>query len=144
MKHETSDTATEQNDNERRKRSDKSKPARVLTNAICTVSRLPVGGVEAAAAGSGGGGGGLMGGAVSHFFQSSSSALLSVAGGGAHHRTSCEQTRAKIRTVFEALRANPKVTVQRLDGILSSIPKVRHFQIYSGTFNSFNGEGLLR
>ncbi|RZF47779.1 hypothetical protein LSTR_LSTR006043 [Laodelphax striatellus] len=64
-----------------------------------------------------------MGGAVSHFFQSSSSALLSVAGGGAHHRTSCEQTRAKIRTVFEALRANPKVTVQRLDGILSSIPK---------------------
>ncbi|XP_075233937.1 uncharacterized protein LOC142331757 [Lycorma delicatula] len=59
-----------------------------------------------------------MGGAVSHFFQSGS-ALLSAG----NHRGCTDQTRSKIKTVFEALRANPKVTVQRLEGLLSCIPK---------------------
>ncbi|XP_014288730.1 ankyrin-1 [Halyomorpha halys] len=59
-----------------------------------------------------------MGGTVSHFFQSGS-ALLSAG----NHRGCSEQTRAKIRTVFDALRANPKVTAHRLDGLLSQIPK---------------------
>lgn len=59
-----------------------------------------------------------MGGALSHFFQSGS-ALLS-----ANHRGCSDQTRSKIRVVFDALRANPRVTCQRLQGLLSQIPKV--------------------
>ncbi|CAH0387034.1 unnamed protein product [Bemisia tabaci] len=58
-----------------------------------------------------------MGGALSHFFQSGS-ALLS-----ANHRGCSDQTRSKIRVVFDALRANPRVTCQRLQGLLSQIPK---------------------
>ncbi|CAB3384699.1 Hypothetical predicted protein [Cloeon dipterum] len=60
----------------------------------------------------------IMGGALSHFFQSGS-ALLSTG----NHRGVSESTRKHIRTVFDALSANPKVTVQRLDGILSQIQK---------------------
>ncbi|XP_040583761.1 uncharacterized protein [Lepeophtheirus salmonis] len=59
-----------------------------------------------------------MGGALSHFFQSGH-ALLSYS----HNRAVSEQTRRNIRIVFDALRANPKVTVQRLDGLLSTIPR---------------------
>jgi hypothetical protein len=33
------------------------------------------------------------------------------------------QTRRNVRIVFDALCANPKVTVQRLDGLLSAIPR---------------------
>ncbi|CAB4061078.1 unnamed protein product [Lepeophtheirus salmonis] len=61
---------------------------------------------------------GIMGGALSHFFQSGH-ALLSYS----HNRAVSEQTRRNIRIVFDALRANPKVTVQRLDGLLSTIPR---------------------
>jgi hypothetical protein len=60
-----------------------------------------------------------MGGTISHFFQSGS-ALLSAG----NHRSCSEQTRAKVRTVFDALRANPRVTAHRLEGLLSQIPKV--------------------
>jgi len=59
-----------------------------------------------------------MGRAVSRFFQSGT-ALLSVG----NHRGVSEETRKRIRTVFDAIRANPRVTVQRLEGILSQIPK---------------------
>ncbi|XP_039294369.1 ankyrin-1 [Nilaparvata lugens] len=60
------------------------------------------------------------GGWVSHLFQSVAGVG---SGGGGRGRPPSDQTRAKLTTVTEALRANPKVTVQRLDGILSSIPK---------------------
>ncbi len=59
-----------------------------------------------------------MGGALSHFFQSGHALLSS-----GHNRTVSDQTRRHIRTVFDALRANPKVTVARLDGLLSTIPR---------------------
>ena len=59
-----------------------------------------------------------MGGALSNFFQSGS-ALLSAG----NHRGVSEQTRSKVRIIFDALRANPRVTVQRLEGLLSQIPK---------------------
>lgn len=60
-----------------------------------------------------------MGGAVSHFFQSGSALLTA-----GNHRGCSDATRARVRTVFDALRANPRVTVQRLEGLLSQIPKV--------------------
>ncbi|XP_049942100.1 ankyrin-1 isoform X1 [Schistocerca serialis cubense] len=59
-----------------------------------------------------------MGGALSNFFQSGS-ALLSAG----NHRGISEQTRTKVRDIFDALRANPRITVQRLEGLLSQIPK---------------------
>ena len=40
-----------------------------------------------------------------------------------HNRGVSDQTRKNIRIVFDALRANPRVTVQRLDGLLSQIPR---------------------
>lgn len=63
-----------------------------------------------------------MGGAVSHFFQSGSALLTA-----GNHRGCSDATRARVRTVFDALRANPRVTVQRLEGLLSQIPKVSIF-----------------
>jgi hypothetical protein len=62
-----------------------------------------------------------MGGALSNFFQSGS-ALLSAG----NHRGVSEQTRDKVCIIFDALRANPRVTVQRLEGLLSQIPKVSY------------------
>ena len=59
-----------------------------------------------------------MGGALSHFFQSGHALLSS-----SHNRNVSEQTRRNVRIVFDALCANPKVTVQRLDGLLSAIPR---------------------
>uniref|UniRef100_A0A1B6F6H5 SOCS box domain-containing protein n=2 Tax=Proconiini TaxID=565685 RepID=A0A1B6F6H5_9HEMI len=59
-----------------------------------------------------------MGGAVSHFFQSGSALLTA-----GNHRGCSDATRGRVRTVFDALRANPRVTVQRLEGLLSQIPK---------------------
>ena len=88
-----------------------------------------------------------MGGALSNFFQSGHALLSS-----SHNRQVSEQTKRNIRIIFDALRANPKVrywatrtlhdrnkiheirllfastpcfqmTVQRLDGLLSSIPR---------------------
>lgn len=60
-----------------------------------------------------------MGGSVSQVFQSGS-ALLS---NGHGHRVT-DSTRQKVQTVFDALRANPKIGVQRLEGLLQQIPKV--------------------
>lgn len=59
-----------------------------------------------------------MGGALSHFFQSGHALLSS-----SHNRNASEQTRRNIRIIFDALCANPKVGVQRLDGLLCSIPR---------------------
>lgn len=59
-----------------------------------------------------------MGGALSNFFQSGHALLSS-----SHNRAVSEQTRRNIRIVFDALCANPKVTVPRLDGLLSVIPR---------------------
>ncbi|KAK3850696.1 hypothetical protein Pcinc_042613 [Petrolisthes cinctipes] len=59
-----------------------------------------------------------MGGMLSSFFQSGSALLSS-----ANHRTVSESTKKNIRVIFDALRANPRVTVQRLEALLSTIPK---------------------
>jgi len=59
-----------------------------------------------------------MGGALSRFFETGHDLLSS-----RHNRGVSEQTRRNIRVVFDALRANPRVTVQRLDGLLSVIPR---------------------
>ncbi len=59
-----------------------------------------------------------MGGALSHFFQSGHALLSS-----SHNRQVSEQTRRNIRTVFDALRANPKMTATRLEGLLAPIPR---------------------
>lgn len=59
-----------------------------------------------------------MGGSVSQVFQNGS-ALLS---NGHGHRVS-DSTKTKVQTVFDALRANPKIGVQRLEGLLQQIPK---------------------
>lgn len=60
-----------------------------------------------------------MGGQVSQVFQSGS-ALLS---NGHGHKVS-DSTRQKVQTIFDALRANPRIGVQRLEGLLQQIPKV--------------------
>ena len=60
----------------------------------------------------------IMGGTLSHFFQSGHALLSS-----SHNRNASEQTRRNIRIIFDALCANPKVGVQRLDGLLCSIPR---------------------
>lgn len=60
-----------------------------------------------------------MGGSISQVFQSGSALLTN----GHGHRVS-ESTKQKVKTVFDALRANPKIGVQRLEGLLLQIPKV--------------------
>ena len=59
-----------------------------------------------------------MGSALSSFFQSGSNLLPG------NHRGLSEQTKNVICTVFHSLRANPRITVQRLEGLLCQIPKV--------------------
>lgn len=59
-----------------------------------------------------------MGGSVSQVFRSGS-ALLSNRDGKVS-----ETTVDKIQTVFEILRANPKISMQTLEGLLSQIAKV--------------------
>ncbi|XP_076255404.1 uncharacterized protein LOC143193220 isoform X2 [Rhynchophorus ferrugineus] len=59
-----------------------------------------------------------MGGSVSQVFQSGS-ALLS---NGHGHRVS-DSTRQNVQTIFDSLTANPKIGVQRLEGLLLQIPK---------------------
>lgn len=59
-----------------------------------------------------------MGGSVSQVFQSGSALLTN----GHGHRVT-DSTRQKVQTVFDALRANPKIGVQRLEGLLQQIPK---------------------
>lgn len=68
-----------------------------------------------------------MGGSISQVFQSGSALLTN----GHSHRVS-EATKQKVQTVFDALRANPKIGVQRLEGLLQQIPKVqiKHIYIY--------------
>lgn len=36
-----------------------------------------------------------------------------------------ESTASKIETLFDVLRANPKISIQRLEALLLQIPKVR-------------------
>lgn len=60
-----------------------------------------------------------MGGSISQVFQSGSALLTN----GHGHRVS-EATKQKVQTVFDTLRANPKIGVQRLEGLLQQIPKV--------------------
>jgi hypothetical protein len=62
-----------------------------------------------------------MGSALSSFFQSGSNLLPG------NHRGMSEHSKQIVRTVFHALRANPRVTVQRLEGLLCQIPKVKKF-----------------
>lgn len=50
-----------------------------------------------------------MGGAISHFFQTGQAILSS-----SHNRAVSEATRRNIKIVFDALRANPKVTVKKM------------------------------
>uniref|UniRef100_A0A2P2I3J9 Serine/threonine-protein phosphatase 6 regulatory ankyrin repeat subunit C-like n=1 Tax=Hirondellea gigas TaxID=1518452 RepID=A0A2P2I3J9_9CRUS len=59
-----------------------------------------------------------MGGVLSSFFHSGTALLSS-----GHQRAVSETTKKNIRIVFDALRANPRVTVLRLEGLLSTIPK---------------------
>lgn len=59
-----------------------------------------------------------MGGSVSQVFRSGS-ALLSN-----HNGKVSETSIDKIQTVFEILRANPKISMQTLEGLLSQIAKV--------------------
>ena len=60
-----------------------------------------------------------MGGIISSFFQSGS-ALLSAS----NQKSVSEQTKQNVQVVFDILRANPKVPIQRLESILTLIPKV--------------------
>lgn len=60
-----------------------------------------------------------MGGSLSQVFQNGSALLTNSHG----HRVS-DSTRTNVQTVFDALRANPKIGVQRLEGLLQQIPKV--------------------
>jgi len=59
-----------------------------------------------------------MGGAISHFFQSGHALLSS-----SHNRQVSDNTRRNLRIIFDALRANPKINVARLEGLLSTIPR---------------------
>ena len=61
-----------------------------------------------------------MGGSVSQVFRSGS-ALLSH---GRDHKVSKPETVEKIQTLFEILRANPKVSLQTVESLLLQIPKV--------------------
>lgn len=61
----------------------------------------------------------IMGGSVSQVFRSGS-ALLSNRDGKVS-----ENTVDKIQTVFEILRANPKISMQTLEGLLLQIAKVK-------------------
>ncbi|CAG0890270.1 unnamed protein product [Darwinula stevensoni] len=76
-----------------------------------------------------------MGSVLSSFFQTGSS-LLAVA----NHRGVSEDTKRKIRIVFDALRANPRVTVHRLEGLLSHIPKNENILLV----NNEEGYNLLQ
>ena len=73
-----------------------------------------------------------MGGSLGHVFQpgcNSSSQRVS------------EPTKKCIRTIFEALVANPKNTSTRLQGILSQIPKVNKTVLFITLFP--HGKGAL-
>lgn len=70
-----------------------------------------------------------MGGSVSQVFRSGS-ALLSNRDGKVS-----EHTIDKIHTVFEILRANPKISMQTLEGLLTQIAKVR--QIFYSLYTHF-------
>lgn len=71
-----------------------------------------------------------MGGSVSQVFRSGS-ALLSNRDGKVS-----EHTIEKIHTVFEILRANPKISMQTLEGLLTQIAKVRDICFAQTSFQS--------
>lgn len=60
-----------------------------------------------------------MGGSLSQVFQNGSALLTN----GHGHKVS-DLTKTNVQTIFDALRANPKISVQRLEGLLQQIPKV--------------------
>lgn len=60
-----------------------------------------------------------MGGSVSQVFQSGSALLTN----GHGHKVS-DLTRKNILDIFDALTANPKIGVQRIEGLFLQIPKV--------------------
>lgn len=62
-----------------------------------------------------------MGGSVSQVFRSGSAFLTNRDGKVSEH------TIDRIHTVFDILRANPKITMQTLEGLLTQIAKVKHF-----------------
>lgn len=68
-----------------------------------------------------------MGNNLSQIFRSGS-ALLSNRDG---HKVS-EGTAEKVQTIFDCLRANPKISVQRLEALLLQIPKVNSY--FFGTY----------
>lgn len=60
-----------------------------------------------------------MGGSVSQVFRSGSALLT-------HRDTKVSETTVEqVHTIFEILRANPKISMQTLDGLLQQITKVR-------------------
>lgn len=65
-----------------------------------------------------------MGGSVSQVFRSGSALLLSN-----HNGKVSETSIDKIQTIFEILRANPKISMQTLEGLLCQIAKVSIFEI---------------
>lgn len=40
-----------------------------------------------------------------------------------------EATTLKVETIFDVLRANPKISIQRLEALLSQVPKVSRNEI---------------
>lgn len=70
-----------------------------------------------------------MGGSVSQVFRSGS-ALLSNRDG---HKVS-KTTEDNIQTIFEILRANPKISIHTLEGLLLQIPKVKCINIQNTVF----------
>lgn len=62
-----------------------------------------------------------MGGSLSQVFQNGSALLTN----GHGHKVT-DLTRTHVQTIFDALTANPKISVQRLEGLLQQIPKVKY------------------
>lgn len=44
-----------------------------------------------------------------------------------------ESTASKIETIFDVLRANPKISIQRLEALLLQIPKVNEYDFFIPT-----------
>lgn len=73
-----------------------------------------------------------MGGSVSQVFRSGSALLTNRDG------KVSEYTIEKVKTVFEILRANPKISIQTLEGLLTRIAKVKYHLALLFSFNFFS------
>lgn len=49
----------------------------------------------------------------------------------------CESTASKIETIFDVLRANPKIAINRLEALLLQIPKVSCKLMFKLNFKEF-------